>query len=183
MICLHCDKNFLMKKAGVPCRDGWICNKCFEALGFDPSDRDGYKYTNYEELKNGREYYMAHLWDDTIERKKEEIKQAALDSVYVRVKSASERPDVDATDEEIEVFEILQEMVFPHELTLKRTSDSYVVASIGMQQIARIKYSDRAAWITFPMLSKNKNDLHDPEDVRDLARKVDASIVIYEEYH
>jgi len=182
MICLHCEKSFLMKKAGVPCRDGWICNKCFEALGFDPSNRERHKYTKYEDLKNGREYYEAHMWDDTIKRQKEDIKQAALDSLYVRTGSGSERPDVDATEDELKVFEILQDMVSPYELKFKRTSDSYVVATLGTWHFARFKFSDRTAWISFPPLNgKKKNELDEPEDVRDLARKIDAALVVIEE--
>lgn len=184
MRCEKCNKFLGLQIQGLQIKDCWVCNGCLEKLGFNKKeDAPVLKACTYDLIKDGKEAYQERQKAMMAELFKEDIKQAAIDSVSVRVKYGSERPDVDATDEELQVFEILQEMVSPHELELKRTADSYVVAMIGTQQIARIKYSDRTAWITFPMLSKNKNELYDPEDVRDLERKVDASIVIYEEYH
>ena len=184
MRCEKCNKFLGLQIQGLQIKDCWVCNGCLEKLGFNKKeDAPVLKTCTYDIIKDGKEAYQERQKALMVDLFKEEIKQAAIASVSVRAKYASERPDVDATDEELKVFEILQEMVSPHELELKRTADSYVVAMIGLQQIARIKFSDRTAWVTFPLLSKNKNLLSDPEDIRDLARKVDASIVIYEEYN
>lgn len=183
MRCLKCNKFLGLAAQGVPLMDkDWICNGCFEALGFDKkADRPLGKLLTYDLIKDGKEAYQKRQAELLAETYKENIKQAARDSLYVRVRSASERPEVDATEEEFEIFEILQEMASPHELELKRTSDSYVVATIGAWHFARFKFSDRTAWISFPPLSKNKNELDEPEDVRDLERKIDAALVVIEE--
>lgn len=184
MRCIKCNKFLGLAAQGAPLKDKeWICNRCLEELGFNKKeDAPVLKLCTYDLIKDGKEAYQKRQNAALADFYKQNIKQAAKESITVKISSGSERPDVDATEQEFEIFEILQEMVAPVELELKRTADDYVVAKIGTWYFARFKFTDRTAWISFPPLNpKNKNELDDPEDVRDLARKVDAALVVVEE--
>lgn len=58
--------------------------------------------------------------------------------------------DIDATDEEVKIFDALREATGREDLRLVRKSDSYVTASLGDWDLARFKYTKRAKWIAFP---------------------------------
>lgn len=81
-----------------------------------------------------------------------------------------EEREINATDEEIEMFSILHGMFEecggdPNELKLIRRSDSYVTAACGDWDIARFKFTNRAKWITFPTTANDKNRITDPSDI------------------
>lgn len=57
--------------------------------------------------------------------------------------------DVNATDEEMKIFEALKEAT-GRDLRLVRKSDSYVTAVFRDWDLARFKFTPRAKWIAFP---------------------------------
>lgn len=94
-----------------------------------------------------------------------------------------ERRDLNATDEEKTIFEILQQMS-PNELEFCRVSESYVTAKLGDWDVARFKYTDRARWIKFPTVesSKEKHVLDSPDDVREFDELVRTTLAHIEKY-
>ena len=92
--------------------------------------------------------------------------------------------DAKATDQEIEIFEILRAMSGREDLRLTRKSDNYVTAALGEWDLARFKYTARAKWISFPVkqLGSEKNRISVPEDVRDFADLVAESIAHIDKY-
>lgn len=82
-----------------------------------------------------------------------------------------------ATEDELEIFEILQELTGSPDLRLVRKSDNYVSAVVGEWDLARFKYSPRAKWIMFPIMERGntKNRIEKAEDVRGYSDKIAAS--------
>lgn len=87
-----------------------------------------------------------------------------------------ERP-VNATDGENAIFETLVSIIKangqdPAPVRLTRKSDNYVTTALGVWDIARFKWTDRAKWIQFPYAQdyktkhkiKSTDDLWDYED-------------------
>ena len=77
------------------------------------------------------------------------IVDAAKDSI--KISHYGELRDVNATDEEIEIYNILQSYV-SDPLELVRKSDSYVSVMHGDRDLARIKFTERAHWISFQIV-------------------------------
>lgn len=85
--------------------------------------------------------------------------------------------DVDATPEELRVFELISETV-PADVELVRRSDSYVTAAVGDWDLARFKFTSRAKWILFPIVErpKEKHKIEKPEDVLGFTEKLNESL-------
>lgn len=90
-----------------------------------------------------------------------------------------DRP-VEATDEELQIFEELQGLVaskvLPAPLVLVRRSDNYLTAAVGEWDLARFKYTDRAKWLMYPSAEhsvKHKlgavDDMHEYDDLLDVS--------------
>lgn len=79
-----------------------------------------------------------------------------------------------ATESEIEIFEILRSLTGADELQLVRKSDNYVSAVIGDWDLARFKYTQRAKWISFPLVppGSKKYRFEQVEDVRNMSELV-----------
>ena len=79
-----------------------------------------------------------------------------------------------ATESEIEIFEILKELTQAEDLQLVRKSDNYVSAVIGPWDLARFKYTNRANWISFPLVppGSEKYRFQEVEDVRNMGELV-----------
>lgn len=101
----------------------------------------------------------------------------------VRFSHYGEERDVNATDGELQMFEIVAELS-GREPRLTRKSDSYVTAVLGEWDLARFKYSSRAKWIMFPVFERGgtKNRISCPEDVRGFADKIVESVAHIEKY-
>lgn len=86
---------------------------------------------------------------------------------------------VDATPEELRIFELISETV-PADVELVRRSDSYVTAAVGDWDLARFKFTSRAKWILFPVIesSKEKHKIEAPEDVLGYADKLAQSLSV-----
>lgn len=87
------------------------------------------------------------------------------------------------TEEEREIFEIIKE-ISGSDLMLLRRSDNYVSAVLGEWDVARIKYTNRAKWIQFPIFDRGsaKHRITSVEDVRDFADIITDSIKHIKKY-
>ena len=85
--------------------------------------------------------------------------------------------DVNATDEELKIFEIIQTICGTEHTRLTRKSDSYVSAVMpsaqgyGDMDLARFKFTQRAKWIKV-CPEFEKVDLTAPEDASDMAEEL-----------
>lgn len=88
-----------------------------------------------------------------------------------------------ATESEVEIFELLQQMAGV-ELRLVRVSDNYVTAKYGEWDLARIKYTNKAKWVFFPIFEtqKERHVIKAPEDVAEFAELVAKSIEHIKKY-
>ena len=92
--------------------------------------------------------------------------------------------DVDATEEEVKIFEQLATLPGCEDLRLVRKSSNYVSAVLGDWDLAQFKFTPRAKWITFPAIesSKSKHQLESPENVADLADMVADAVAHIAKY-
>lgn len=90
---------------------------------------------------------------------------------------------VNATDDELKMFEILQGMV-DEKLRLVRKSDSYVTAMTHGWDVARFKFTPRAKWIAFPTLEVGypKHRIQQPEDIKGFSDLITESLKIIKKY-
>ena len=92
-----------------------------------------------------------------------------------------EERDFDATDEEIEIFEELQDMTalkqLPAPLELTAKSSSYLTATVGVWDLARFKYTDRAKWIMIPLAEKaQKHRITSVDQTHDFIDLIDKAV-------
>lgn len=101
----------------------------------------------------------------------------------IRFSHYGELREVNATDEERKMFEILQEMV-EEKLELVRKSDSYVTAAIHDWDIARFKYTPRAKWIAFPTIEVGypKHRILAPDDIKGFSELIAESLNVIRKY-
>lgn len=85
--------------------------------------------------------------------------------------------DLICTEQEREIFEILCSMTDAG-MELVRRSDNYVTACLGEWDFARIKYTNRAKWIQFPVIDRGsaKHRIESVDDVRSMAEFVENSV-------
>ncbi len=177
--CLRCGANIAFR--AVTLADGALCYKCFEELGFDKSDRKYHTMTPYEKIKDGKSVYIARLIDE----KAAEYDKDTAAKIGLRFAHYGDEREVNATDEEDQIFDVIRSMVTdPEQLELVRKSDSYVTAVIGEWDLARFKYTDRAKWIIFPNVEAKaqKHYIEDPEDVLSFADLLAESIAHIDKY-
>lgn len=63
-------------------------------------------------------------------------------------------------------------------MKLARRSGNYVTAVLGDWDVARIKYTNRAKWIQFPVIDRGstKHRIESVDDVRSMAEFVENSL-------
>ena len=76
--------------------------------------------------------------------------------------------ELDCTDEEMIIYDILRSVTGADDLECVRRTDKYVSAAIGETDVARFKFTARAKWIRFPYVG-DKMKLASPADVESLA--------------
>ncbi len=76
--------------------------------------------------------------------------------------------EVNATDEELEMFNLICQCTEADDLELVCRSDNYVSASIGPTDVARFKFTKRAKWILLPYLTNTKIKITEPDDINEL---------------
>jgi len=156
--CMKCGKSTLVR-GHVSLKDGAICTPCFRELGYKLTDAATSKLYTYAEI-TGR-------------------KQTAPS---VKVANYGQARDLDCTEKEREVYDIIRSVCDDDNLDSKniklmRKSDSYVSAVMpssqgyGDMDLARIKYTDRAKWIKLAP-NFDKITLSSPEDVAKMAEDV-----------
>lgn len=98
----------------------------------------------------------------------------------VNIANYGQKRDVDATPEEIRIYELINDSV-DTDIELVRRSDSYVTAAVGDWDLARIKFTDRAKWIRLAP-DFDKVAISDPEDVAKMDEDVRAAYRFNEPY-
>lgn len=93
--------------------------------------------------------------------------------MYIKFGNYGQMREVNATPEELEIFEIIRNV--NNDVELVRKSDSYVTAMFGESDVARFKYTSRAKWINFPYTA-GKIKLYSTEQVRNLTDEIQAAI-------
>ena len=167
--CKRCGANVIRS---VALADGVLCYKCFDELGFDKDDRKHHTTTAYNEIKDGKPEYIRRLIDKWSETDK------PAEKLGLRFAHYGEERDVNPTDEEAEIFDLIRSTTSRDDLELVRKSDNYVSAVLGDWDIARFKYTPRAKWIVFPVLEAGaqKHRIESPRDVSSFADLLADSI-------
>lgn len=99
----------------------------------------------------------------------------------IRFANYGQLRDVDATAEEMEMFETICGCIDtdhdPEQLRLVRKSDDYVTVVYGDWDIARFKFTKRAKWILIPNETKApKRRIQEPSDVAVFASELSAAV-------
>lgn len=144
MKCVRCGRLVGLTARGMRLFDGnYICFKCFDALGFDKSDRKILNniYT-WDEIKNGKDAYEKRRWHSNV-------------SPTLSFADYGQEKDTNAEIEEIELYQLIKQAVKdsgrdPEAMRLHRRAKSYISVSIGDTDVCRLKYTERAKWIQFP---------------------------------
>lgn len=199
--CVRCGKGlFLAPK--VKLKDSVICKYCYLSLGFSPESAAYAKdYYNYDLIKNGKAAYDEHcrklnesfkannpgLVDviNSFESDDEEAEPNVNVSVEyninvetpLKMANYGQKREVNATDGEIELYDLLCKMFPEEKIELCRKSNDYVTAMLGEWDVIRFKYSDRAKWIAFPVLEKpQKHYIDNPQNIADYEANIRKSI-------
>lgn len=173
--CIRCGGSFLTRRK-LELADGYICVKCFRELGFDKGyDIISHIYA-YDDIKDGIDAYY--------EKVNGSPEPDDFPAVTISMGNYGQERDLDETDGEIEIFEIIKEMAGEPGIELVRRSDNYVTAVYNEWDLARIKYSERAKWVIFPTVEagSKKHYIEELEDVRDFADLLEKSMAHIRKY-
>ena len=101
----------------------------------------------------------------------------------IRFANYGQERDVNATDEEMKIFEALKDAT-GRDLSLVRKSDSYVTAALGEWDLARFKYTQRAKWISFPTaeVGPPKHKITAPEEATGFTDLIAESLAVIYKY-
>lgn len=100
-----------------------------------------------------------------------------------KIANYGQERDVNATDEELKIFETLKEAT-GRDLRLVRKSDSYVTAALGEWDLARFKFTQRAKWVSFPTaeVGPPKHKISHPDEVASFADLIADSLAVIDKY-
>ena len=92
--------------------------------------------------------------------------------------------EINATDEEVKIFEAIKSTTGRDDLCLVRRSDSYVTAVLGEWDLARFKYTQRAKWIAFPTVEvgRPKHRITHPDEAVNFAELIADSLAHIDKY-
>lgn len=172
--CIRCGSSFLTRRR-IKLKDAEICGNCFKELGFDKSDLLTAAVYPYDSIKDGKQAYY-------LNKRKKASKDEITGSVSVSMAHNGEQRDLVCTEEERMVFDELVQICsgqdLPEQLRLVRVSDNYVTARIGDYDLARFKYTNRAKWISFPLVppGSEKHRFEDVQDIQDMTALVLKSL-------
>ena len=101
----------------------------------------------------------------------------------IRFANYGQERDVNATDEEMKIFEALKDAT-GRDLSLVRKSDSYVTAALGEWDLARFKYTQRAKWVSFPTVEVGppKHRIARPEEAVSFADLIAESLAVIDKH-
>ena len=102
---------------------------------------------------------------------------------YFKIANYGQEREINATDEEIKIFEALREAT-GRDLRLVRRSDSYVTAALGEWDLARFKYTSRAKWIAFPAVEVGppKHKITHPDEAVNFTELITESLAHIDKY-
>ncbi len=102
---------------------------------------------------------------------------------YFKIANYGQEREINATDKEIKIFEALREAT-GRDLRLVRRSDNYVTAVLGEWDLARIKYTSRAKWISFPTVEAGatKHKITHPGEAVSFAELIADSLAHIDKY-
>ena len=92
--------------------------------------------------------------------------------------------DINATEDEVKIFEELKAATGRDDLRLVRRSDSYVTAVLGEWDLARFKYTPRAKWIAFPTVEVGppKHRISRPDEATSFTELITESLAHIDKY-
>ena len=101
----------------------------------------------------------------------------------IKFANYGQQRDVNATDEELKIFETLKEAT-GRDLRLVRKSDSYVTAMLGEWDLARFKFTQRAKWVSFPTVEVGppKHKITRPEEAANFTDLIADSLAVIDKY-
>ena len=101
----------------------------------------------------------------------------------IRFANYGQERDIDATDDELKIFESLKDAA-GRDLSLVRKSDSYVTAVLGEWDLARFKYTQRAKWVSFPIVQVGppKHRITHPEEAVSFTDLITESLAVIDKY-
>ena len=171
--CVRCGGSFLTRFK-IKLKDAYICRQCTLELGFDKDFYLRSSLYSWDDIKDGKDAYIQK------QRKKE-----VLDNIKTQFRIAhyGEKRELDCTDEEREIFDIISENI-DRSVQLVRKSDSYVTILCGEWDLVRLKFTERAKWILFPAVDRSDAKIYidSPEDVLQYLDKINDSIACAEKY-
>lgn len=178
--CIRCGGSFLLR-GKTKLKDAEICTKCFRELGFDKGYDLISELYSYEEIKDGIDKYYEN-------QQKKELIEALKDDPPFKISGAGNYEHVEATDGEIEMFDVIESILdgceLPAPLVLTRKSSGYVTAAVGEWDLARLKFTDRAKWIVLPVIESGskKHYIEEPGDVNNFADELGNSLAHIRKY-
>lgn len=176
--CVRCGGSFLTRFR-VFLKDESICRKCCVELGFPKDFYLTSKNYTWDEIKDGKDAYLKRL-----EHKK--FEGIALSSLKI---SGAGHRDLNATDEEQMIFDRIKELFDENGrdtdgLELVRKSPNYVTVLYGEWDLVRIKFSDDARWLLFPIVDRSDARIYieSVDDINEYIDKLEASLAHIDKY-
>lgn len=86
--------------------------------------------------------------------------------------------DLICTEEEREIYDLIVAEYPEDGLSLVRVSDNYVTVKRGDWDIVRMKYTNRAKWVSFPTLepASKKHEIERPKEIENFVGNIRESI-------
>lgn len=164
--CIHCGKSILL--GGIQLKDAVICKSCFRKLGFDKDYELTASVLPYDDIKDGFVQYIQN-----------KMNKAVADSVSVKM-TYGER-DLVCTEEERRIYDNVCDFL-GLDLRLVRLSDNYVTIKYRDWDLVRMKFTNRASWVMFPVVEQDRHEIEDPDDVLGYADELTESIEHIKKY-
>lgn len=161
MKCSRCNSTIWL--GPIKLKDGALCPKCAEALGFDKDWALLLGDVPYSMVKDGRQaYYKA-------KEKAQEESENKSKAFWLGLERTdySEVRHLKATDEEIQIFDNIRIILDDDNIQLERKANNSLAAVGYGHELAVFRFSGKTTWIHFPELEKFKERhyLYGPEDV------------------
>ena len=104
--------------------------------------------------------------------------------MLIKFANYGQERETNATETELEIFEIVKALSGREDVVLTRKSDNYVTAAYKGWDLARFKYTKRAKWISFPIVEvgNSKNYIEGPEEVEMYSDAIARSVEHIEKY-
>lgn len=176
--CERCGGSFLTRFK-IKLKDAYICGKCAQELGFSKDFYQTSRFYSWGEIKDGKDAYLKRA-------AKDRAVKTALSSFKV---VGAGYHDLNVTDEEQMIFDRIKELFEENGrdtdgLDLVQKSTNYVTIVYGEWDLVRVKFTDEARWLLFPIVdhSDAKIYIEDPEDINEYIDKLGDSLAHIDKY-